>query len=324
MENLILFDEFLHEDAVEILAKMGKVKKVDKSDPEGIKKEIVGATALVARMPSTRITREILQAAKNLKVIGRPAGSVDTVDLGAATEKGVVVVNLPKGSNSRAVSEFTFALILALSKRIADLDKNLKKGNWNLRQRIKGHALYGKTIGIIGFGPIGRNVAQLAKAFDMNVAVYRRRKDREAQSEVEKMGAKVVSLSTLLKESDLVSLHVPITSETKHLIGKEEISLMKNSSFLVNTGRGGVVDEEALYDALKEGKLAGAALDVFEMEPPDPRNPLLELENVILTPHFAGVTYATFRESHVSIAEGVSAVLKGSKAPFVANKEVYG
>ncbi|MCL5045243.1 MAG: phosphoglycerate dehydrogenase, partial [Actinobacteria bacterium] len=234
--------------------------------------------AIVTRS-ETKVTAEVIAAAPKLKVVGRAGVGVDNIDVQAATEKGILVVNVP-GANTVAAAEHALALILALARHVPQACDDLKGGNWK-RSKFAGVELRGKTLGIIGLGRIGTEVANRARAFEMRILAY---DPYVTPARAEKIGAEVVPLEALLRESDFVSLHTAKTQETTGLLGPEEIAAMKEGARLINCARGGLVDEDALYSALKEGKLAGAALDVFAQEPPG-KHPLFELPNVIAAPH---------------------------------------
>jgi len=264
------------------------------------------------------ITARVIDASKKLKVIAkRGAIPYENVDIEAATRKGIWVTWAP-GVNYVTVAEHTVMLMLCLAKKTISLMERLKKGAWRT-QDAGLQELHGKTVGIIGFGGIGQAVASILKAFKMKILVYDPYVDRER---VENSGAKSVTLDMLLKESDYVTLHAPLTKETYHLIGEKEFSMMKKTAYLINTARGGLVDEFALVQALREGRIAGAGLDVFEREPPERDNPLFALPNVVVTPHMAGWTEeAIYREQKVAAME-IKRVLEGKRPRYPVNPEV--
>jgi len=257
-----------------------------------------------------RVTKKVIEAANRLKVIvkyGSKPG-IDNVDSEAASKKGVVVCYTP-GANSDSVAEHTTALILALLKRLCATSSRLRQGSWRDRSLL-GHELLGKTVGIVGLGTIGGKVAEKIRGFGVKLLVY----DPYVSEECAKQsGARLVDLETLLKESDVVTVHATLTEETVHLIGEKELKLAKESAIIVNTARGRVIDEKALIKALKEGWIAGAALDVFEEEPPRPDNPLLEMNNVLVTPHSASCTYEAYQREASMAAEAVLRVLQGKR-----------
>ncbi|MEM2144802.1 MAG: hydroxyacid dehydrogenase [Candidatus Jordarchaeaceae archaeon] len=227
------------------------------------------------------ITRKIIESGKKLRFIQSAGVGYERIDVQAATYNGVVVMNMPF-STTISVAEHTIALILACSKNLVKAHENVAKGYWRLMSL--GVELWKKTLGIIGFGRIGREVAKRMKAFEMDILVYDPYVEEE---EIEKMGCEKVDLKTLLKRSDVVSIHSPLTKETEKLIGEKELGLMKRTAILINTARGELVDEEALYKALSEKRISCAGLDVFKQEPIEKDSPFLYLDNVVLTPHMA-------------------------------------
>ncbi|MFQ6081045.1 MAG: hydroxyacid dehydrogenase [Candidatus Bathyarchaeia archaeon] len=266
------------------------------------------------------VTRKVIEVAKKLKVIvkyGSKPG-IDNVDLEAATKKGTVVCYTPK-ANSDSVAEHTIALILALLKRLYVTSFQLRQGKWRDKSLL-GYELLGKTVGIIGLGSVGCKVAEKIRGFGVKLLAYDPYVSEERAKQV---GVRLIDLKTLLKESDVITIHAALTEETVHLIGEEELKLTKNSAFIVNTARGAIIDEKALIKALKEGWIAGAALDVFEEEPPKPDNPLLKMDNVLVTPHFASCTLEAYQREAFMAVEEVLRVLQGKKPKFVANPEVF-
>jgi D-3-phosphoglycerate dehydrogenase len=239
---------------------------------------------LYMQVQSYPITRAIIEAGARLKFIQSAGVGYELIDLEAATENLVVVMNAPTG-NTISVAEHTVALILASAKNILKAHKSTVDGNWRITEM--GVELWKKNLGIVGFGRIGREVAKRMKGFEMELMVYDPYVKRE---EIMKLGGKKVDLETLLKESDVITIHSPLTKETKHLIGANQIAMMRNSAILVNAARGEIIDQTALYNALSEGRIRSAGLDVFEKEPIEKDNPLLSLENVVLTPHTAAQT----------------------------------
>ena len=243
---------------------------------------------------------EILSNAKNLKVISNYAVGFNNIDIDYAKKRGIIVTNTPDVLTD-ATADLTIALILAVTRRIIEADKFLREGNWIgwKPSLLLGTDLHGKILGIIGLGRIGKAVALRAKAFGMKL-IYNSQK-RKSNIEAE-LGIEYKSLADLLQSSDIVSLHVPLTSTTKNLISTKEFDLMKNTAFFINTSRGDVVDEEALIDALKKNKIAGAGLDVFKKEPLDVHNKLINFKNVVLLPHIGSATIETRKKmAQVSI-----------------------
>lgn len=234
--------------------------------------------ALIVRS-DTRPTAKVIAAADNLKVIGRAGTGVDNIDVEAATKRGIVVMNTP-GGNSVTTAEHTFALLMATARHIAQGTMSLKQGRWE-RKKLVGVELSGKTLGIVGIGRIGSLVAQRAAAFGMHTVGYDPYLTREAAA---KLGIELVALDTLFARADFITLHVPLTDETRHIINADAFRKMKRGVRLINCARGGLVDETALAAALQDGTVAAAALDVFEEEPPPPDHPLLALPNLTCTP----------------------------------------
>ncbi len=260
-----------------------------------------------------------------LRIIAQYAVGYDNIDLDCATKYGVYVTNTP-GVLTEAVADFTWGLILAVTRRIVEADQFVRSGEWYKTGTgwhplmMLGFEINGKTIGIVGMGRIGRAVAERAKGFKMRILYYDQR--RLPPEEEERLNAKYVSLEELLRESDIVSLHVPLTKDTYHLIGEKELRLMKKSAYLVNTARGKVVDTDALVKALQEGWIAGAALDVFEQEPLPPDHPLTKMKNVVLAPHAASATVETRTKMAMLVADNLIAFYKGEVPPTLVNKEV--
>lgn len=247
--------------------------------------------ALIVRS-ETKVTKKIIDASQNLKVIGRAGVGVDNVDVAEATKRGIVVMNVP-GGNTISAAEHTMALMLSLSRNIPQADRSLKGKEWD-RKRFSGVELNGKTLGIIGLGRIGREVAKRAKSFAMKVIAF---DPYVSEDQAKVIGVDLVELEDIYRDSDYITLHVPKTDKTRHLISRDAFSKMKQGVRIINCARGGVIDEEALYEAMKEGKVAGCALDVYEKEPPLD-SPLLELENCITVPHLGAST----KEAQVNVA----------------------
>ncbi len=263
--------------------------------PEELTKIIGPYDGLVIRS-ATNVTFQILEAADNLKVIGRAGIGLDNVDIPEASKRGIVVMNTPEG-NTITTAEHTIAMIMALSRNIPQATSSLKEGRWE-KKKLKGQEVYNKTLGLIGVGHIGRIVADRAKGLKMKVIVYDPYIKPEA---IEKLDLEPVSFDTLLERADYITIHTPKTDETTNIINAEIISKMKKGAMLINCARGGIVDEEAAYDALKSGHLGGAAFDVFIKEPPG-ESPLMTLPNFICTPHLGAST----REAQDNVARDVA------------------
>jgi D-3-phosphoglycerate dehydrogenase len=261
-----------------------------------------------------QVTAKVINAADELKVISKFGTGVDNIDVAAATQKGVVVTNAP-GMNSDAVADMTFALILSIARRIPYASDQVRKGNWPL---IVGTEISNKTLGLIGLGEIGKRVAVRAGGFNMKILAYELLPDEQF---IQKLGIKRVSLNRLLQESDFVSIHVPLTSETKDLIKTEQLEMMKPTAYLINTARGEIVDENALHDVLQSRKIAGAAFDVFKEEPLREKA-LLELDNFIVTPHISPFTKEAIENAEKLSAQNIIDVLKGQFPPLIVNPDV--
>ena len=272
---------------------------------------------LYMQAKSYPITRKIIDSAKKLRFIQSAGVGYEKIDLVAAMENGVVVMNMPTGTTV-SVAEHAIALILACAKNLLKGHQNIREGGWRVWDF--GLELDGKTLGIVGFGKIGQETAKRMKAFNMQLLVY---DPLIHDDQIAHSGWKKADLPTLLKESDIVTLHCPLTKETRGLIGAKELAVMKQSSILVNTARGEVVDEKALIEALKSGKLKCAGLDTFAIEPIESDSPLLRLENVILTPHMAVQTTDAIMRFMQANGEQVENALNGTYANVV-NPEVLG
>jgi D-3-phosphoglycerate dehydrogenase len=263
-----------------------------------------------------RITRRVIENAPNLRGIvkyGSKPGS-DNVDLAAANERKIMVAYTP-GANSDSVAEFAVTLAFALAKNLPNVMWRLKNHAWR-DESCLGIELAKKTVGIVGLGVIGSKVAQKISGLDTAILA------RDPYVPIEKakqLHAKLVDLETLLRESDIVTLHAQLTSETKHMIGSKELALMKPSAFLINTARGALVNEQSLFEALRDRRISGAAIDAFETEPPPSNNPLLSLDNVILTPHIASWTSDALRKEAYMAVEEVRRIVTGSKPINLVN-----
>lgn len=284
MRPKVIITDKLHEKAVALAKEFADVELDYGCSPEELLGKIGNYDALVVRS-GTKVTRDIIEKG-NLKIIGRAGVGLDNIDLEAAKEKGIKVVNSPEAS-SYAVAELVFGGLICLLRNVCKGNKSLREGKWE-RSKLVGEELYGKTLGIVGLGKIGREVAKRGKAFGMKLLVEDPFLTKE---QIEEIGAEKVEVDELLKNSDMVTLHLPLTGETKNFLSEERLAMMNASSILVNIARGGLVDENALYQLLKEGKMRGAVLDVYREEPPE-NCPLLELDNVVLTPHLGASTLA--------------------------------
>ncbi len=278
-----------------------------------LKSVIKDYDALIIRS-STDVTADIIEAAKKLKFIGRAGVGLDNVDLTAATKKGIVAMNTPAG-NTTSTAEHTMSMILALSRNIPQACASLKSGKWD-RSKFTGVELYGKVLGVVGLGRIGSTVSKFAKAFGMTVIAYDPFLSMEVAAQ---RGIEVVEMDALLKRSDYITVHIPKTSETSNLIGEKEFGLMKKTARVINCARGGIISETALAKALQDKRIAGAALDVFEEEPPSTDHPLLKLDNCVLTPHLGASTSEAQVNVAIEIAETVRDALLGKGIVNAAN-----
>lgn len=266
--------------------------------PEELKACIGDYQGLIIRS-ATKVTSEIIDAATSLKVIGRAGSGLDNVDRTAATKKGIVVMNTP-GGNTITTAEHTIALMVSLARQVPQATMSIKAGNWE-KKKFMGVELFNKTLGIVGIGNIGSQVAKRMQAFAMNVIAF---DPFLSEDKAKAMGVEKVDLRELFRRSDFITVHTPLTAETKNLINRETLAIMKPGVRIINCARGGIVSEKDLYDALVEGKVGGAALDVFEKEPPE-NNPLLTLDTVIATPHLGASTKEAQENVAVAVAEQV-------------------
>jgi glyoxylate reductase len=274
----------------------------------------------LATLLSDKIDAEVFDAAPKLKIVAQMAVGFDNIDIPEATKRGIYVTNTPEVLTD-TTADFAWALLLAVARRVVEADKYVRSGQWKVGwhpMMLQGRDVHGATLGVIGAGRIGFAVAKRATGFDMKILFY----DVVPRPEMEKLGAKKVDMDTLLRESDFVSIHVPLMKETYHLINEEKLKLMKKTAYLINNSRGPVVDEKALYKALKEGRIAGAALDVFEQEPTPLDNPLLKLDNVVVAPHISSASYETRSRMAEMVAENLVAFFNGEKPPNLVNPEV--
>jgi len=295
----------LHEKAIEVLKKANFEVLYEEYPDEERLIELVGDVEAIIVRSKPKVTRRVIEAAPKLKVIGRAGVGLDNIDLDAAKERGIKVVNSPSAS-SRSVAELAIALIFNVARKVAFADRKMREGVWAKKQAM-GIELEGKTIGVIGFGRIGYQVAKIANALGMRVLLYDPYPNEERAKEV---GGTFASLEDLLKESDVVTLHVPLIDATYHIINEERLKLMKPTAILINAARGAVVDTEALVKALQEGWIAGAGLDVYEEEPLPKDHPLTKLDNVVLTPHIGASTVEAQMRAGVQVAEQIIEILK--------------
>lgn len=286
-----------------------------------LKEEVKDVDGLVCLL-TEEIDEEVINAASaRLRGISQVAVGFNNIDVQAATRKGIYVTNTP-GVLTDTTADFAFTLLMSVARRVAEADRYVKAGKWKVPWGLMmmiGQDVWGKTIGIIGMGRIGSAVAKRAKGMNMKILYSDVVRNEQAEREV---GAKYVDLETLLRESDFVTVHVPLLPSTHHLINEERLRLMKKTACLINTSRGPVVDEKALYKALKEGWIWAAGLDVWEEEPTDPNNPLLKLGNVTAAPHIASGSIGTRTKMAVMAAENMVAIQEGRVPPNLVNRQV--
>ncbi len=309
----VLVTEPLSDAGLELLGRDFQVDvRLELADGD-LKQEIAPYDALVVRS-QTDVTSDVIAAGENLKVIARAGIGLDNVDVEAATRRGVMVVNAPQ-SNIVSAAEHTIALMLAQARNVPQANDDLKSGRWD-RAKYQGVELQGKTLGVLGLGRVGALVTQRATAFGMRVIAFDPYVPKERAKE---MGIELMpTLEALLVQADFISIHLPRTPDTERLIGERELALMKEGARIVNTARGGIVDEDALAKAIEDGKLAGAALDVFEAEPTTD-SPLFEFDQVVVTPHLGAATAEAQDKAGAAIAEMVRLALSGEFVPYAVN-----
>ncbi|MFV0334942.1 MAG: hydroxyacid dehydrogenase [Tropicimonas sp.] len=314
----VLLSHRLYKDGMEALDGKANVVITDNGDSDEILPQLRQADGFILRIG--KIDRKAIEACDRLQVIARPGVGVDSVDIAAATERGIPVVVAP-GANSRSVAEHAVALMFAIGKNLIDSDREVRKGNFQVREKYATQELTGATAGVVGFGAIGRHAAQMLSGCGLNVVVF----DPFVPAEkVEAAGySPATSLEALLKIADVVSLHMPATPETRDMINADRLAVMKPNAFLINTSRGELIDEAALCDALREHRIAGAGLDVLKQEPMAADHPLYALENFVVSPHLAAQTPQATARAVVMAVNGTLATLDGKRWPHVFNPDVY-
>lgn len=304
-----------------VLSKHANVKVAKSTDEDNLARE--AKDAYVILVVYAKITEKIINSAIKLRGIVRYGIGVDNIDLKAASKRKIPVANVPDYCIG-TVADHAFTLLLALNRKILLANNVVRSGKWGVwtspLPKLMGVDLEGKVLGLIGIGKIGSAVAARAKGFDMKVIAYDPYIPKEA---AEKLGIELVDLETLLKNADFVSIHSPLTDETRGMIGEEELKLMKKTAYIINTARGPIIQEEALYKALKNGWIAGAGLDVYEKEPPDKNNPLFKLDNVVLTPHIAYYTQEAIWRLEMTAVEEAIRILQGQLPKNLVNKEAF-
>jgi glyoxylate reductase len=275
----------------------------------------------LATLLSDKIDAEVFDAAPKLKIVSQMAVGFDNIDLQEATKRGIYVTNTPEVLTD-TTADFAWALLMAVARRVVEADKYVRTGQWKVGwhpDMMTGTDVHGATIGIVGAGRIGYAMAKRAKGFDMKILFY----DVIPRPEMEKdFQAKRVDLDTLLKEADFVTVHVPLMKETHHLMNEQRLRLMKKTAYLINNSRGPVVDEKALYKALKEGWITAAGIDVFEQEPAPMDNPLLKLDNIVVAPHISSASHETRSKMAEMVADNLVSFFEGKKPPNLVNQDV--
>jgi D-3-phosphoglycerate dehydrogenase len=314
----VIVPETIHPAGPEILRQVAEVVSLPEQLGKPLWEFTAEAHAIIVRL--WKIDREMLEQSKNLMIVAKHGVGCDNIDIEAATQKKVVVINTPL-DNAESVAEHDLGLMLAINKKIVLADRSIRLGKPKPREYFDGVELKDKTMGLIGVGHIGSILAhQCRAAFDMDVIVYDPyvAKEKAAQLGV----TKIEKLDDMLQSADYVVICVPLTKETANLIGARELNLMKPDAFLINSSRGGIVDEQALYDSLVKGTIAGAAMDVFLKEPPATDHPLFSLDNFIGTPHIAGSTTEAMRRMATTCAEEILRVFRGERPKFLVNPRV--
>jgi len=308
----VLITDPIAQDGIDLLSKEAEVDVRLGPEPEELLELIAGYEALLVRS-QTKVTKKVIEAGKRLQVIGRAGVGVDNVDLDAATQRGVVVVNAPMG-NTVSAAEHTIALMLALARRLPEAHASLRAGRWD-RKEFVGVELRGRTLGILGLGQVGMEVARRARAMEMRVIAY----DPYVPAErAQSLGVDLLLLDDVLKQSDFISLHMKVTPTTRDMLGEEQFGKMKPGVRIVNTARGQLIDEAALVRAIDDGRVAGAAIDVFREEPPKD-SPLVAHEKIIVTPHLGASTTEAQERVAVDAAEQVLMVLRGEPPRYAVN-----
>lgn len=314
-KNRILVSDKLVPEGLEILRAGGENEVVSEPgmSPEALADAICDFDALVIRSGS-QVTSEVIARADRLKVIGRAGVGVDNIDVEAATERGIIVMNTP-GGNTISTAEHSISMMLALVRNIPRADATMKQGKWE-KKSLGGAELYGKTLGVLGLGRIGREVARRMRAFEMDVIAYDPFLAEEAAA---KMGVELTDVDDICRRADIITVHTPLNDETRGLINAERIAMMKPTALLINCARGGIIDEDALAEGLNSGRIAGAAIDVFTVEPLPEDHPLRKAKNIVLSPHLAASTTEAQEKVAREIARQVVDVLRGAQIRNAVN-----
>lgn len=317
MKRKILFADRrpMSDESMKILHAAGQVVWSEGDKESELIKDVKDAEVVITG--SRLITRNVIFAGNKLKGVIAYGVGFDHIDVASATEKGVYVVNTP-GVNAVTVAEFAFGLMLGLARKIPQLNASVKSGKW-IRWELIGKELWGKTLGLVGLGRVGTYLATIGKGFGMKLLVY----DPYVPGEkVVEIGGEPVALEAVLRQSDFVVICCLLTNETKGLINEKAIRMMKATAYLINVARGPITDEQALIKALQEKRIAGAGLDVFEKEPPEPDSLLLKFDNVLASSHMAGLSVESTERIQLVVAEEAARILKGDEPKFLANKEL--
>ena len=308
----VLITDPIAQDGIDLLSQEVEVEVKLRPSPDELLELIRGSEAIIVRS-ETKVTRAVIEAGERLQVIGRAGMGVDNIDVETATERGVVVVNAPTG-NTISAAEHTIALLLALPRQLPQAHASLRAGRWE-RQRFVGVEVRGKTLGLIGLGQVGSEVARRGRGLEMRVIAH---DPYVSQERAQGLGVELVSQDDLLQQADYISLHVPLTSTNRDLLDEDQLQKVKPGVRIINTARGELIDEGALIRALDDGRVAGAAIDVFREEPPV-KNPLLTHDRIIVTPHLGASTAEAQERVAVDVAEQVLAVLRGEPALYAVN-----
>jgi len=312
-----------HHDGEQYLQKYANVIKTDNYSVDHLCQLAKKVDGIVLRAPA-RITKEVIDANPNLKVISGAGVGLDNIDVYYATLKGIPVVHAPS-VNKVSTAEHAVMFILSLSKSVISFNQEMKNGNYDSRNSFTSFELRGKSVGLVGFGGISQEVAKRLVPFGINVKAWVRKYNEEKHRIAKNLNVELTTnIEEVFSQSDFVSLHIPLNDETKELVNKSLLSLMKPSAYLINTARGAVVNQEHLHELLKEGEIAGAALDVFDPEPPPKDLSLLQLSNIIVTPHVGGTTIECNQISATAIAKNVINILNGKEPIYLANPEYKG
>ncbi|MTI65117.1 MAG: hydroxyacid dehydrogenase [Firmicutes bacterium] len=313
----VLVTEPIHEDGLKLLENEVEVVRADSTEPKELLKKALGCEGILIR--SAKIPTELIKEVDTLKVIAKHGIGVDNVDVETATKLGVYVVNAPE-SNINAVAEHALGMILSLSKNFLMMDKELRKGDYGIRKRVVNMELKGKTIGLIGLGKIAVLLAEKLRPLGVNIIAY---DPYIKTSDAKKIGVELVGdMNKVFERSDFVSVHIPLNEKTEGMIGKEQFHKMKESAYFINVARGAVVKEKELYEALKNREIKGAALDVFEQEPPASDNSLFKLDNVVVSPHNAALTDKALVAMATESAQGIIDCLNNKEPKYLVNTEV--